>query len=128
VLTRANSTKSVENIKKRSFHKKYTETLSYEELPEAPPPLQVSAEMYRQHAVEFEEWKLGISSALSNLIKEEYDELESVINAIENISEDYEAVVNYRPKKQKDLSEEMTEIIRSQHRLINSLKAYAQEL
>jgi hypothetical protein len=73
-----------------------------------------------------EEWRSGMVSDLDAIVKAEYNDLERLISGIEGASEDFESLSASKNKTKRDLYSEMAEIIRSQNRVINSLKAYSQ--
>jgi len=63
------------------------------------------------------------------IVKQEYEELGDLINAIEACSEDFEEVIKQtKENSSKNIVAEMGKIIQEQHKIINTWRAYAQEL
>jgi hypothetical protein len=67
---------------------------------------------------------------LDAIVKSEYDDLEQVIGQIEGASEEFKNLTTSTKliKPNRDLCDELTEIVRAQNKIIHSLNAYSQEL
>lgn len=79
--------------------------------------------------LEMEEWKKNIIAQLDRIVKDEYEELGDLINAIEACSQDFEEVIKEsKERSSKNMVAEMGKIIQEQHKIINTWRAYAQEL
>jgi hypothetical protein len=78
--------------------------------------------------MEMEDWKAEVAEELEHLIKHEYNELNTLINAIEANSDDFDSILVESSKHSRNVASEMALIIRQQQALINSLRAYSQDL
>ena len=62
--------------------------------------------------LEMEEWKKNIIAQLDRIVKDEYEELGDLINAIEACSEDFEEVIKEsKERSSKNMVAEMGKII-----------------
>lgn len=84
-------------------------------------------ELYRQQFSEFEAWKRALIQELDQLVKNEYDDLEILINRIEEGSEECRGLGRPSPVH-KGAHCDLSDLIRRQNSLINALISYAQEL
>jgi hypothetical protein len=75
-----------------------------------------------------EEWKTELVDELDRLVKSEYDELSNLINTIEACGDDFEHFLGKQSKLKRNPFADMSSIVKQQQSIINSLRAYSQDL
>lgn len=95
---------------------------------EIAPFISVKNEYFKQQMLVIEEWKTELVDELDRLVKSEYDDLSNLINTIEACSDDFEHFLSKHSKLKRNPLAEMTSVIKQQQSIINSLRAYSQDL
>lgn len=95
---------------------------------EIAPFISVKNEYFKQQMLVIEEWKTELVDELDRLVKSEYDDLSNLINTIEACSDDFEHFLSKHSKLKRNPLAEMTSVVKQQQSIINSLRAYSQDL
>ena len=62
----------------------------------------VEKEVYKQHVLEFEDWKTTIITGMKDTVEEEYEELSTLLNRIEASNDDLEDTVFHNTFNQSE--------------------------